>query len=106
MLSALSFFGVRRNVGLRAGLLFAFVALEMAAQRRLAFGIGLGLQIVRHVLQNLDVRRNALGLDRTAGRREVARRGQPQRAVAGAERNDGLHRAFAERAGADTVARL
>ena len=45
--------------------------------------------------------RDALGLDRLARRREVARRGQPQRAVAGAERDDGLHRALAERARAD-----
>src|SRR5262249_3483786 len=42
-----------------------------------------------------------LRLDRTSGRGEVARGGQPQRAIAGAERNDGLHRALAERARAD-----
>ena len=42
-----------------------------------------------------------LRLDRAAGRRVVARRGQPERAVALAERDDGLHRALAERAGAD-----
>src|SRR4029077_1609176 len=36
-----------------------------------------------------------------SGRREVARGGQPQRTVAGAERDDGLHRALAERTRAD-----
>jgi hypothetical protein len=40
-------------------------------------------------------------LDGAAGRREVACRGQAQRAVAGTQRDDGLHRAFAERARAD-----
>src|SRR5258705_7275344 len=34
-------------------------------------------------------------------RREIPRRGQPQRPVARAERNDGLHRALTERARAD-----
>jgi hypothetical protein len=33
--------------------------------------------------------------------RELARGGQPERPIAAAERNDGLHRAFAERARAD-----
>ena len=51
--------------------------------------------------EDLDIGRNALGLDRAAGRREIARRGQAQRAVAGAQRDDGLHRALAERARAD-----
>ena len=37
----------------------------------------------------------------TAGRREVAGRGQAQRAIAGAQRNDGLHRALAEQARAN-----
>src|SRR6476620_12651702 len=34
-------FGLRRNIGLRAGLLFALVALQVAAQRCLTFGISL-----------------------------------------------------------------
>src|SRR5258705_5394063 len=46
--------GVRRHVGLRAGLLVAF-RLQMAAQRGLALGVGTGLPLVRHVLQHLDV---------------------------------------------------
>jgi len=54
-------------------------------------------ELLRHVLQHLYVGRDTLRLDRTSGRGEVARGGQPQRAIAGAERNDGLHRALAER---------
>src|SRR5215469_5417820 len=73
----------------------------MAAQRCLAFRIGLRFEIVGNVLQYLDVGRDAFCLDRTSRRRVVTRRGQAQRAVAGAERDDGLHRAFAERPGAD-----
>src|SRR6185312_12870141 len=92
---------VGRDVRLRARLLLARVALQVAAQRGFALGVGLVLQVVRHVLHHLDVRRDALGLDRASGRRVVARRGQPQRAVAGAERDDGLHRALAERARAE-----
>ncbi len=61
----------------------------------------LALQLVGHVLQDLDVGLDALGLDRAARRRVVARRGQAQRAVVLAERDDGLHRALAERARAD-----
>ena len=37
---------------------------------------------------------------------EVPGRGQPQRTVAGSKRDDGLHRALAEGARADSVARL
>ena len=73
--------GVRRHVGLRAGLLVA-VGLQMAAQRGFALGVGPRLQLVRHVLQHLDIGNDALGLDRLARRREVARGGQTQRAVA------------------------
>src|SRR5262245_28974867 len=61
---------IGRNIGLRAGL-FVALGLEMAAQRRLALGVGPRLQFLRHVLQDLDVRLDALGLDRGAGRREV-----------------------------------
>ena len=50
---------------------------QVAAQRRLALGVDAVLQVVRHVLHHFDIRRNALGLDRTARRRVVARRGQP-----------------------------
>ncbi len=73
----------------------------MAAQRSLALGVGARLQLVRHVLEHLDVGHDALGLDRLARRRVVAGGGQPQRAVAASQRNDGLHRALAERARAD-----
>src|SRR3984893_12075251 len=92
--------GVRRHVGLRTGLLVAF-GFQMAAQRGFALGIGPRLPLVGHVLHHLDVGNDALGLDRLARRREIARRGEAQRAVAASERNDGLHRALAERAGAD-----
>ncbi len=73
----------------------------MAAQRGFALGVGAGLQLFRHVLQHFDVGHDALGLDRFAGRRVVAGGGETQRAVAGAERDDGLHRTLAERTGAD-----
>jgi hypothetical protein len=96
--SALSSFG--SDVGLRTGLLVAF-GLKVSAQRRLAARVGARFELLRHVLQHLDVGRDTLRLDRTSGRGEVARGCQPQRAIAGAERNDGLHRAFAERARAD-----
>src|SRR6476659_2971734 len=91
---------IRRDVGLRAGLLVAF-GLEVSAQRSLAARVGARFQLFRHILQYLDVGRDALRLDRAAGRGEIARRGQPQRAIAGAEGNDGLHRALAKRARAD-----
>src|SRR4051794_34850762 len=57
--------GVRRHVGLRAGLLVA-VVLQMAAQRGLALGVGARLQFFRHILQHFDVGHDALGLDRFA----------------------------------------
>src|SRR4029077_10533184 len=82
------------DVGLRAGLLVAF-GLEVPAQRSLAAGVGARLELFRHLLQQLDIRRDAPRLDRAAGGGEIARRGQPQRPIAGAERNDGLHRALA-----------
>src|SRR5262245_55620150 len=53
------------------------------------------------VLQHLDVWRDTLRLDRTSGRGEVAGGGQPERSIAGAERNDGLQPTLAERARAE-----
>ena len=91
---------VRRHIGLRAGLLGTF-GFEVAAQRCFALGVDLSLHIIRNVLQHFDVRRDARGLNRVPRRRVVPRGGQPQRANAGAERNDSLHRSFAERARAD-----
>src|SRR6185437_10850753 len=90
-------FRVRRDVGLRALVLLARIAREVPAQRGLAAGIGVALQIGRYILHHLDVRRDALGLDRAAGRCVVTRAGQPQRAVVAAERDDGLDGPFAER---------
>src|SRR5262249_6242674 len=84
-----------RNIGLRAGLLVSF-GLEMAAQRGLAARVGARLEFFGDLLQHLDVGRDALRLDRPSGRREIARRGQPQRPIARAERNDGLHRTLAD----------
>src|SRR5258708_15659365 len=91
---------IRRDIGLRAGLLVAF-GVKVSAQRRLAARGGARFELLRHVLQHLDVGRDTLRLDRTSGRSEVAGGGQPERSIAGAERNDGLHRALAERARAD-----
>src|SRR5262245_50826482 len=91
---------IRRDIGLRAGLLGAF-GLEVSAQRSLTARVGARLELVRHLLQHLDVGRDALRLDRASGRGEVARGGQQERPIAGAQRNDGLHRALAERARAD-----
>src|SRR5690242_74218 len=71
----------------------------MAAQRGLALDLGRSrLDLVRDLLEHLDVGRDSLRLDRAAGRREVTRRREPQRAIARAERDDGLDRALAERA--------
>src|SRR5262249_62307597 len=88
---------IRRDVGLRAGLLVAF-GLKVSAQRRLAARVGARFEFFRHVLQHLDVGRDTLRLDRASRGGEVARGSQPQRAIAGAERNDGLHRPRAARA--------
>jgi hypothetical protein len=73
----------------------------VSAQRSLATGVGACFELLGHLLQHLNVGRYTLRLNRASGRGEVARGGQPERPIAGAERNDGLHRAFAERARAD-----
>src|SRR6266446_3408306 len=86
-----------RDIGLRAGLLAAF-GLEVAAQRCLAARVGARFELLRNLLEHFDVGRDTLRLDRASGRSEVAPGGQPERPIAGAERNDGLHRALAERA--------
>ena len=89
---------IGRHVGRRAALL-VLVVLEVAAQPGLALGLVLALELVRDLLQDLDVGLDALGLDRAAGRGVVARRRQPDGAVA-AERDDGLDGALAEGLGA------
>ena len=73
----------------------------MPAHRRLTAQFGAGLQFVRDVLKHFEIRRDALGLDRSPRGCEVSCRRQRQRAVPRAERNDGLHGAFAERARPD-----
>src|SRR6516162_9081636 len=62
---------IRRDIGLRAGLLVAS-GLEVAAQRSLAARVGARFELLGHVLQHLDVGRDTLRLDRTSGRGEVA----------------------------------
>src|SRR5438067_6028641 len=57
---------IRRDVGLRAGLLVA-LCLEVAAQRSLTARVGARFELFRHVLEHLDVGRDALRLDRAAG---------------------------------------
>jgi hypothetical protein len=91
---------VGRHVGLRAHF-FSTFRLEVLAQRRLTLDVGLHLWIAGYFLEHLCVGLDALGLDGTAGRREVTCRGQSQRPIARSERHYRLHRAFAERAGAD-----
>src|SRR5262245_28343221 len=88
---------VRRDIGLRAGLLVAS-GLEVTTQRSLAARVGARLELLGHLLQHLDVGRDTLRLDRASGRGEVARGSQPESPSARAERNDGLHRALTERA--------
>ena len=56
---------IGRNIGLRAGLLGALGS-EVAAQRCFALEVGLGLQVIGDILQDFDVRRDALGLNRAA----------------------------------------
>src|SRR5262244_2552087 len=72
---------IRRDIGLRAGLLVA-LGLEVAAQRSLATRVGARLELLGYLLQHLDVGRDTLRLDRTSGRGEVAGGGQPERPVA------------------------
>src|SRR5690606_38415107 len=60
--------GLPRNVSGRARLLFLGVAgLEVATQRGLAAGLDLALQLVRQILDQLYVRRDAFGLNGAAG---------------------------------------
>src|SRR5262249_47728861 len=61
----------------------------------------LSLHVIRNVLEDFDVWRDARGLNGVPRRPVVPRRGQPQRAIAASERNDRLHRSFAERSRAD-----
>src|SRR5262249_18370518 len=85
---------IRRDVGLRAGLLVA-LGLEVSAQRSLT-GVGARLEFLRHLLKHLDVGRDALRLDRASRWGEVARGSQTESPIRGTERNDRLHGALAE----------
>jgi hypothetical protein len=81
---------IRRDIGLRAGPLVPF-CLEVPAQRRLAARIRARLEFLRQFLQDFNIGRDALGLDRSAGRGEVACSRQPQSPIAGTKWNDALH---------------
>src|SRR6185437_14190563 len=92
---------IGRDVSRRALLLLLeFRVLEMAAERGLAAGLDLALQVFGQILHEFDIGLDALRLDRTARRREVARGRELERAE-GADRDHGLHRAFAEGAAAE-----
>src|SRR2546430_16256581 len=52
-----------RDIGLRAGLLAAF-GLRVSAQRSFAARVGTRLELLRHLLQHLDVGQDTLRLDR------------------------------------------
>src|SRR5690606_1616871 len=75
---------------------FVFLAaLDMTRQAGLATSNVTAKKLIRQRLFNLDIRRDALALDRGPGRRVIERRCQAQGTVL-AERNDRLHRALAE----------
>src|SRR5262249_9763937 len=67
---------IRRGIGLRAGLLVA-LRFEVSAHRSFAARVGVRLELPGHLLQPLDVGRNALRLDGASGRGEVAPGCQP-----------------------------
>src|SRR5687767_10490754 len=93
---------VGRHIDRRAGgrLLFGAAA-DLAAEAGFAEDLVAAGELGRHVLLDHDVRGDARRLDRAIGGREVARRGQPDAAIDGAEVYDRLHAALAERARAD-----
>ena len=70
-------------------------------KRCFAFDKNPPTQIVRDNLGDVYIGFNPFGLYGAAGRREVACRRQTQGALAICKRNNGLHRAFAERPCAD-----
>src|SRR5881392_4201801 len=86
---------IRRDIGLRAGLLVAF-GLQVSARRSLTARVGARRELLRHRLQHFDIGRDTLRLDRASGWGEVARGSQPESPIAGSERHDRLHRALAE----------
>jgi len=53
---------IGRHIGLRAGLL-GTLGFEVAAQRCFALGVDLSLHVIRNVLQDFDVWRDARGLN-------------------------------------------
>ena len=53
---------IRRDIGLRSGLLVPF-RLQVTAQRSLADRISEAFDLLRHFLKNFNIRRDTLGLD-------------------------------------------
>ena len=95
--------GIRRHIGRASPSARCLRVLGSGGRFRLASPLRLGwlnwaARSGGRCCVDHDVGLDALGLDRAAGRRVVARRGQAERAVA-AERDDRLHRALAEASG-------
>src|SRR5579883_718293 len=86
---------IRRDIGLGAAF-FILPVFEMPLERGFALGIVLSLNIVRHLLEHGYVGFDPFRLNRAPGRGIVPRRGEADRAIALAERNDGLHGTFAK----------
>src|SRR5579883_1854819 len=68
----------------------------MALEGSLSLCVILSLKVVRHVLQDGDVRLDSLCLDRSARRRVITRCREPDGTVILAKRDDRLHRSLAE----------
>ena|SRR6516165_10590984 len=91
---------IQRDIKLRPGLLVPFCP-EMPAQRRFAKCFYARFEFLWLLLQDFNIGRDALGLDRSAGWGEIACSRQPQSPIAGAKWNDALHRSLAKRASTD-----
>ena len=96
------FFLIGRHIRRRAcGFLTLALTGQVAAQGGLRRSTAcLGLQFLRQFLLDLDIRLDALGLDRGVRWRVIARRCQANGAFR-SERNDGLNRTLAKRPGAE-----
>ena len=84
---------IHGHIGLRAAL-FIIAIFQMAFQRGFTLGVITALELIRHVLQNLHIGFNALGLNRATRGRIITCSCQTQSAIVLAERQNGLHRAF------------
>src|SRR5690606_14840221 len=97
-LGVLALFDGHIDRGTDGGFLLALDG-DVALQPRLADDLVAALEFLGHHLAHLDVRGDAQRLDGAVVGRVVARRGQPHGAVR-PQRDDRLHRALAEGAGA------